>query len=135
MFDRDVHDTLKVIGQGLTSIIRLRWRKNKAPDESGWKPLSKQTKKWKIKKGYSPSKILLNTGQLQNSLSNRVRKNELIIAINDERAPDHQFGIKAENLPARPMLDLEGTNEKEQAFIQKESEALAERVAKKIVGV
>lgn len=47
---------------------------------------------------------LVDTGRLQNSMTGRIEGHSIVIGTNVEYAAQHQFGVRAKNLVARPFL-------------------------------
>jgi phage gpG-like protein len=70
-----------------------------------WKPLNPDYAKWKAK--HSSGGILVWSGKLRKSFRYRVTPRTLQIYSTSRLFPWHQEGVPQNNLPARPMVNLQ----------------------------
>jgi phage gpG-like protein len=92
-----VRGALNVLGQTAKDLVQDGFRNERAPDGTGWQPLSQAT----IAKKNS-SRILVDNGLMRNSWNYRVTETVVTIGTNDPKAPFHQYGTR--RIPIREML-------------------------------
>ena len=89
--------------------IRDTFQQQKDPWGKPWKPLKPATLAGRKRKGRNRTSILVDTAEMFRSLEREVTgANEGVISIGTEDRPvtPHQFGVKENNLPARPMMPI-----------------------------
>lgn len=94
---------LRDIGDHLIPSHQERFEQQSAPDGSLWKPLKDATKKRKRK---NASKLLIESGDLMETLSYDASSSELYFGTNLIYGATHQFGDSDRNIPAREWLGL-----------------------------
>lgn len=124
-------DMLEIIGVGIVSITKTRFDKEQAPSGLKWHKLSKYTLAHRRKKG-KDAKILQDTGQLKQSVFNRVEGDTVKIGVSKDYGKDHQYGIPHKRLPARPILDLEEIDKTEQDFITDTCNSFLDSIVKEL---
>lgn len=129
----DLRPAFADIGEHLLISHRERWDRQVDPDGKPWKPLSDATLRRKMLKGVRRGKdakrkslttrgrtkagaiaalgraqILVESGDLRDTLSYDARTNQLAFGTNRKYGATHQFGDPERGIPARPFLGLSG---------------------------
>lgn len=104
--DADIDFLVKQSVAFISTDLRSRFRKERAPDGRSWTPLSPVTIRDKQEKGYGGQPILVRTGALRNSVrSKRLKQLRYQVASEGVKyAEQHQVGDR--NLPARPFIGI-----------------------------
>ena len=110
-------EPLSEIGELLITSHEERWREERAPDGTPWKPLSEDYRQWKERKRPGRT-ILVFDDILRGTLRYEVDRDELRFGTDRPYGARHQFGFdgpdslgRSISTPARPWLGLSDDDE------------------------
>lgn len=116
-----IKQNLSTIGEMVKNEIEESFDNEKSPFGGNWKPLKESTKKQKHKRGKS-SKILRSDGNLADNWVTKSSKNKVTISNNASAngfpyGLSHQFGSSKRNIPKRPFLPINSSNNLESGLV------------------
>lgn len=108
----DTEPLMNKLGNYFEAMTQDSFDNKKSPDGRKWDPLSNATIQAKKKKGKTTTRILYQSGELQDKFIYHSTRDELVVGTNaNHKGYDypavHQFGTKDKKTPARTFMPFD----------------------------